>query len=143
MALSCTHPDYILPTSKRCYMPPPNPPHPARPHSFSKHRKERRNRAAVASSPRSALRRAPLVAALQAGRRRHRSRMVGLRWCAYSVQRSKIKQALVPPKPKELDMTRLTVISLRSVRMFMPSASSTSSSMLALSARKPSRTIGE
>ena len=56
---------------------------------------------------------------------------------AYSVYRSKTRQALVPPKPNELDMTRSGVMSSRLVRMFMPSASSTSSLMLALSARKP------
>jgi len=45
------------------------------------------------------------------------------------------RQQLVPPKPNELDMTRLTSPSTRSVSMFMPSASSTRSSMLALLAR--------
>merc|ERR1719171_2628688 len=52
---------------------------------------------------------------------------------------SKTRHALVPPKPKELDMTRETSPSWRSVRMCMPSDSSTISPMLALSARKPSR----
>ena len=59
----------------------------------------------------------------------------------YSLKRSKTKQALVPPKPNELDMTRETSPSWRFVRIFMPSASSTSSSMLADSARKPSRSM--
>ncbi len=43
----------------------------------------------------------------------------------HSVYLSKTKHALVPPKPKELDMTRFTSPSWRLVRMFMPSASST------------------
>ena len=44
---------------------------------------------------------------------------------AHSVYLSKTKHALVPPKPKELDMTRVTSPSWRLVRMFIPSASST------------------
>ena len=54
---------------------------------------------------------------------------------------SNIKQAFVPPNPNELDMTRVTCPSWRFVKMFIPSASSTSSLIFALSARKPSRTI--
>ena len=52
-----------------------------------------------------------------------------------------MRQQLVPPKPKELDMTRVTGPSTRSVRIFMPSASSTSSLMLALWARKSLFTV--
>merc|ERR1712086_727740 len=54
----------------------------------------------------------------------------------HSVYLSNTRQALVPPKPKELDMTRETGPSLRLVRMGMPSASSTMFTMLADSARK-------
>jgi len=49
----------------------------------------------------------------------------------YASYLSKMRQALVPPKPNEFDMTRLTGPSLRDVRIFMPSASGTSCLMFA------------
>jgi len=60
---------------------------------------------------------------------------------AYSVHRSKTRQQLVPPKPKELDMTRFTWPSWRLVSMLRSLPSSTTSSRLADSARKSLFTI--
>ena len=54
-----------------------------------------------------------------------------------SVYLSKTRQQLVPPKPKEFDMTRWTSPSKRSVSTLRPSPSSTTLSILADSARKP------
>lgn len=55
----------------------------------------------------------------------------------YDAHLSKTKHALVPPKPKEFDITRWTWTSCLAVKILRPSASSTRSSMLMDGARKP------